>query len=422
MRARFKQPKASAQHSRAFMLALGFGGLLVFVVLMAIGFNAPNSIPGRSYYNVEAEFSNADNIANHAQVRINGKLVGQVLNPRAEQGNAVLELQMNPEDGPLKSDTRIEVRPRSAVGVRYLDVIPGTKGRELREGERIPASQTNATRPLDEVLGVLDPTTRGRTQSFLRELGVGAAGRGEDLNETLGGGARFLRDARSVLDTVSRRDGAMRALVRGAGTIATAAAPVRDVIRSGFKPEAQALRPFSGARDALQETLQVAPGALGSIESSLRATDPLVDELAGFSARARPLLAAAPGALRQTSALLRESHHGLTLADDTLARAGKAVDPTLRLLAAVRPALPRLDGLTAAATALVQSLGAYGCDLMRFGDYWGEMQHFGNAAGGVLRFNVVAPQAESFYGATKVSAQPKEAYPTPCKRPTGGVR
>jgi ABC-type transporter Mla subunit MlaD len=239
---------------------------------------------------------------------------------------------------------------------------------------------------------------------------------------TLGSGAGFLRDARAVLNTVAEREGAMRALVRGAATISTTAEPVRDTIRTGFRPEAQAMQAIADARDPLQQTLDIAPGALGSIQGSLRATDPLVGELSGFSARARPLLAAAPGALRQTSALLRESREGLNLADDTLGRAGKAVDPTLRLLAAVRPALPRLDGLTTAATGLVTSLGAYGCDLIRFGDLWGEMQHFGNAAGGVLRFNVVSPGVESVYGATTAATQPKDAYPAPCQRPTGGGR
>lgn len=419
MRTRFKEPKASAQRSRTFMLALGIAGLLTFVVLMAIGFNAPNSIPGRSYYSLEAEFSNADNLSNHSQVRLNGKLIGQVLRPRVEDGKAVVDLQMNPEDGPLKSDTRIEVRPRSPVGVRYVDLIPGSKGRDLRDGERIPAKQTSATQPLDEVLGVLDPDTRKRTQTFLRELGAGAAGRGEDLNETLAAGEGFLRDGRAVLETIAAREGAMRNLIRGSATIATAAEPVRETIRSGFKPEAAALRPFSDARDALHQTLDVAPAALSSIAASLRTADPLVDSLSGLSQRARPMLAAAPAALRQTSALLRESREGLRLTDDTLERARKAVGPTLQLLAQVRPALPRLDELTAAAAPLVRTLGAYGCDVIRFGDQWGAMQNFGNSAGGVLRFNIASGGPETVYGQPTASNTPRRPYPEPCERGAG---
>jgi ABC-type transporter Mla subunit MlaD len=213
---RFAERPAAQQRGRGFMIALGLLGLGMTVAFTAIGFNAPNSIPGRGYYNLEAEFADADNIAPHAQVRLGGKIVGQVLNPRVEDGKAIVDLQIDPKYKPLKADSIVEVRPRSAVGVRYVDIRSGQDGVPLEEGARIPAAQTRATRALDEVLGTFDSETRVRTQQFLRELGTGLAGRGEDLNETLGAAPQTLRRTDDVVGAVAGRTDAAGNLVRAA--------------------------------------------------------------------------------------------------------------------------------------------------------------------------------------------------------------
>ena len=93
--------------------------------MVYIGFKAPDAIPGRAYFTVRAQFKDADNVSKHSQVRIAGRIVGQVLDPHVEHELAVVKLQMDPTVKPLRSDTRVVVRPRSAVGVRYIDVVPG---------------------------------------------------------------------------------------------------------------------------------------------------------------------------------------------------------------------------------------------------------------------------------------------------------
>jgi ABC-type transporter Mla subunit MlaD len=409
------------------MITLGLIGIIVAGLLTYIGFNAPNSIPGRGYYNLKAQFDDADNIAPHGQVRIGGKIVGQVLRPRIEDGLAVVDLQIDPEYEPLRSDTVVEVRPRSAVGVRYVDIKAGESGRPLGEGEMIPAAQTKATRPLDEVLGTFDPETRVRTQMFLREFGTGLAGRGEDLNDTIREAPDTLRGVDSVLGEIADRDDAAGNLVRGGATAATAADPVREQIRDGFEPEARALRPFSDEGDALRSTLDKAPPALNTLSGRLPAVEGLATELEGFAARVRPVLKASPGAFRQTSALLREARPGLRDANRTLRLANTAVNPTLALLDTVRPVLPIIESTLDNSKPLVERLGLYGCDIINFGRRWGEMQGFGNAAGGVLRFNVVTPGADALVGIgegaglNQVGVN-RSSYPPPCTAGTEKVK
>lgn len=396
------------------MLTLSLIAIAAVLGLVYIGFNAPNKIPGRSYYTVQAAFNNADNITGHYQVRLNGRLVGQVLDPRIEDGKAVVDLQLEPDVRPLLSDSKIEVRPRSAVGVRYVDITSGTKGAPLDDGGRIPASQTSSTVQLDDVLGTFDTDTQVRARQFMRELGTGFAGRGEDLNEVQGEARPFLEDATSVMGTIADREGSMKSLIRGGGTLADALDPVRVQMGEGFAPEAKALRPFVDRKENLQKTLEVAPGALSSVRSDLTRVDPFISEVRGFARAVRPALTAAPSSLRQTSALLREARPGLRAADDTLRTAGRAVAPTLKLLAAIRPVLPNVESTLANATPIVASLGRHGCDFAAMGENWGTMLASGNADGGVLRFFLI-PGAEEAYGQKKKSTrQQTRAYPEPC--------
>lgn len=417
---RFAERPAAQQRGRGFMIALGLLGLGMTVAFTAIGFNAPNSIPGRGYYNLEAEFADADNIAPHAQVRLGGKIVGQVLNPRVEDGKAIVDLQIDPKYKPLKADSIVEVRPRSAVGVRYVDIRSGPDGAPLEEGARIPAAQTRATRALDEVLGTFDPETRVRTQQFLRELGTGLAGRGEDLNEALGAAPQTLRRTDDVVGAVAGRTDAAGNLVRGAAVAATSADPVREEIRLGFAPGAKALRPFSDRGGALQEALDEAPPTLATVSGRLPTVSRFVSELEGLARNARPALRAGPRAFTQASALLREARPGLVDADTTLRRANDAVIPTLVLLDTVKPVLPQLEGTLDNAKPVVERLGAYGCDVLQWGRRWTDALAFGNSQGGYLRFNLMTPTPEAVTGLqgalNDVGALTfnRSSYPAPC--------
>lgn len=424
MRLRPRPRAASEQHSRLFMLTLGGAGIAAALLLTWVGFNAPNAIPGRSYYTLRASFDFADNLTAHYQVRMGGRNVGQVLHPRVEHGKAVVDLQLEPGVAPLRSDTRLRVRPRSPIGVRYVELFPGRGGRPLHDGDLIPASQTSAAVQLDEVLDTFTPKTRKRTQTLLNELGVSVAGRGEGLNAALVAGEPFLHDAGRLAETVTARPGAVPRFLRGAAGAVTAFDPVRAALADGFDAEARALAPFADRRVALRHTLEQAPPALDSVRSGLHTAAPLLDEVTGFARTALPGLRAAPAALRDTAGLLTEVRPGLRDAQRTLRLARQAVAPTLQALAVVRPVLPVLELPLVDSLPIVDELLPRRCDLLAFFNGWGEMLAFGNTAGNFLRFNVIA-STESIGGTTAASRLPgttTNAYPAPCVAGSEGRR
>lgn len=412
--------------SRLFILTLGVLGIALGVLMVYISFEAPNAIPGRSYFDVYAQFRDADNIAPHAEVRLDGELVGQVLDPHVEHGLGILQLQLDPRVRPLlRSGTRVAVRPVSLIGVRYVDIVPG-RGVRLREGAVIPSSHTGATVPLDQVLGTFDPTTRARTKTFLSELGLGLAGRGQDISDALGQAPSFLSDTRAVTGTIVSHPNAVPSLIDGSAGAAVAVFPVRQLLASGFAPETRALDPFWQQASSVENTLSVAPGALTAVRSGLAQTDPMLQQLDGLANNITPALDAAPAALKQTSDLLAEAKQPLVAATSALHATGQAVNPTLNLLSTVDPILPDLDSVLTHGLPLVSQLGLYNCNVKEFGDNWGSMMRFGNQGGGYLRLNLVGASQLSLYGVgsagqTRIGVY-QNGYPGPCKAGTETLR
>lgn len=412
--------------STTTMRAIGIAGLLGALTLTWIGFNAPNDIPGRQYYTLHARFDNADNLTAHYQVKIGGKLVGQVLHPRVDHGKAVVDLQMDAAVAPLRADTHVVVRPRSAIGVRYVDVVPGTSGAELPEGATIPATQTRATVALDEALSTLDAPRRRRAQELLSALGAGVAGRGDDLNAGLRDADAFAARATSALAAVNARAGATVGLVRGARDAAVAADPVREDIAASFDAGARALRPLQERAPDVRAALERAPAALARLDGGLARGGTLLAAVRRLAVHARPPLDKAPATLAAVTTVLRDARPGVRALRGTLTRADAAVPPTLSLLRDVRPQLPAVDSALDGIKPLVTELGGRMCDVRRMLSNWQEMLAFGvpiddDRLGGALntlRLTIIG-SAESVAGAggalRDVMPTRRNSYPRPCE-------
>jgi ABC-type transporter Mla subunit MlaD len=399
------------------MLSLGALGIGAALLLLYVGYHAPVSIPGRSYYNLHAAFKDADNLTRSYQVRIGGRLVGQVLNPHVEHGEGVVDLQLTPDVKPLLSDTKLKVRPRSAVGVRFVELTPGTHGTPLKDGATIGASNTSETVQLDEALDTFDASRRRKAQILLNQLGVGMIGRGEDNNQTIKATPDLLNGIDEVSTAINARNGAPQRFVAGSEGAANAANPVRQAIATGFKPESQALKPFTDSASGLRAALDTAPGALSSVRAGLVQTDPLLNKVDGLAKAATPALRAGVPALQQLSGLLRESRPGLRDVRATLDLVHRAVPPTLSLLDTVDPVLPNLQRTLTLPINVLDVLGPRGCDINTMATNWGSMLGFGNSGGSVLRFNLTF-SPESLIGATKTVPTPEpihqNPYPKPC--------
>jgi ABC-type transporter Mla subunit MlaD len=302
--------------------------------------------------------------------------------------------------------------------VRYVEIIPGSSGRPIPPGGTIPASQTSATVPLDEVLDALDPATRGAARVTINALGVGTADRGMDLSQTLQIAPPTLTSLSTTLAGVNAYPLSLRNFIDAGAGAANAATPVaQEDIAGGFRPEAQALRPLVTARRDVGATLDQAAPTLGEMPGQLAPTARLATALTRFAATATPVLRAAPPALSQTAGLLREVVPGVRAAARTLVLLHRAVDPTLGLLDTLSPALPFVDQTISDTSGVLQTLGPRACDLEPFSN-WAEILQDGDQTGHILRLDlIVTPSSLAGQGGSApVTPRPlQDAYPPPCQ-------
>lgn len=383
---RFGGRPVGKQRTRGFMLTIGGIGVVVLGIMGVLSFKVADSVPGRGYYNINAEFKEADNLANHYEVLIGGLRAGQILRPHVKDGKARMLLRLDKKFGPLRDDTKTRVRLRSAVGVRYLELTPGTKGKIIPDGGTLPAANQIPSVPLDEVLGTFDDKTRVGLQDMLSNLGGAAAGNGQNINDALGSGGDFLKDVGSLSTAIVKKKGAIRSLVNGTGRTLDDFDQVRDTIASGFGPTARAASTFADTRPGFKATVTEAPPALQTFSSRLPNVTRLVNAVDGLARDGKPTLDVLPAALRPTSRLLVDARPALSNADRTLNLLRKASPPTTTLLKRLDPELPDIQDLIGSLRPTVDEIEPRQCELVSLFGGWAPEFKFGDRFGSQVNF------------------------------------
>jgi virulence factor Mce-like protein len=244
------------------------GALTVIVVILAVflAYNANSGLPFTPTYKLSVQVENANSLVPGNEVRIGGVRVGQVedVEPvEQEDGTATarFDLRLEQQVEPLPADSKVIVRARSALGLKYLEIRPGNSDEGLEAGSLLPLS---AARPepveLDEVLDTFDSPTRVAIQANLREFGNALAGRGGDINSAIGElrplVERLVPVARNLASPRTRLDRFFPALAQAAAEAAPVAARQGHmfvVLDQTFGALASVARP------SIQETITEGP-------------------------------------------------------------------------------------------------------------------------------------------------------------------
>jgi phospholipid/cholesterol/gamma-HCH transport system substrate-binding protein len=151
---------------------------IVALVLIAIGtyFAFSKDLPFTRGYQIKAVFENSNLVQPRSPVRIAGVDVGKVVKVERYKDTKLSVVTMEIQDGgrPVRDDATAKVRPRLFLeGNFYVDLEPGTpQGRELDDGDTLPAAQTANPVQLDQVLTALQSDTRESLQETFKGLGT----------------------------------------------------------------------------------------------------------------------------------------------------------------------------------------------------------------------------------------------------------
>ena len=110
--------------------------VLVAIVAVFLAYNANQGLPFVPTYDLKAEIPSGAKLVPGNEVRAGGFRVGLVeeVSPKTievdgrRRSVAVIYMKLDKEVEPLKADTAVRVRPRSALGLKYVEITPGTGG------------------------------------------------------------------------------------------------------------------------------------------------------------------------------------------------------------------------------------------------------------------------------------------------------
>lgn len=312
---------------------IGAVTVLVVVVAVFLSYNANSGLPFVPSYELTASVPDAAELVPGNDVRIGGSRVGIVKSitavPGARTPTARLKLSLSKDVQFLRSDTRVLIRQRSNLGLKYVELTPGPRGTRIPNGGTLALTQAAKTVDLDDALSAFDRPARTAVQGVARELGGGLTGRGADLGNALGDLPPVLTSLRVVARTLRLPETRLIAFLRGVDSAARAVAPVAGTLGDLFAAGATTFAALNAESAALSRTLTDAPGTERVAADGLRRTRPLLNEAAGFLTDAAPGVDALPGAAATVE-------RALAVSGPVLRRARPTASDLQRTLASLR--------------------------------------------------------------------------------------
>lgn len=331
--------------------------VLVTVVGVFLAYNANNGLPFVPVYNLHAELPNASGLIRGNDVLIGGDRVGRVASITAHlapngalTARATLELEKSVE--PLPADSTVLVRPKSPLGLKYVQLTVGHSRRTLPPDATI-ALAPHARRPveIDDFFDTWDTPTRLGSRSQIDEFGTGVAGRGPALNQTFAALPHTVRVLepvmRNLMDPRTRWGALFPSLERAAREVA----PVASTQGHLFAALDTTFTAWASVAPQLQASIAGGPPALDTATRELPRQAPFVNASTRFFHAYRPAFTALATASTQLAPAFRAGVRSLPRA----AALNKRVTHTLGSIeqfASDPRTIPGLDRLAETANLL----------------------------------------------------------------------
>ncbi|HWH45558.1 MAG TPA: MlaD family protein, partial [Thermoleophilaceae bacterium] len=287
--------------------------VLVTIVAVFLAYNANSGLPFVPTYDVSAQIPGGANLVVGNDVRIGGFRVGLVEEIRPEvvevdgkpRSVAVIDMKLDRVADPLPLDSTVIVRPRSALGLKYVEITPGRSEEGYEPGGTVPLANSRARVEFDDVLNTFSAETRTDARVATEGFGDALAGRGASLNEAIQEFRPFFGHLQPVMERLSdprtELDEFFASLNRAAGE----AAPVAAVQAQLFTDMADTFQAFSACPECLRQTIEKSPPTTETAIRSFRVQRPFLAEFATLSRKLRPAARILPGALPTINSALR---------------------------------------------------------------------------------------------------------------------
>ncbi len=275
--------------------------VLVTMVAVFLSYNANQGLPFVPTYDLRANMPSAAELVRGNDVRIGGTRVGAVsaITAKRRPGGspyAQLDLKLDKSVQPLPEDSTMLVRPRSSLGLKYLEIMPGKSRHSFTPGATIPIVKA---RPklveLDEVFNMFDGRTRQGGRNSLQGLGNGLAGRGPSLNIAIEDFRPLLDDLQPVAANLASPRTHLGRFFQSLGAAAGEVSPVAEEQASLFtNMDVTFTALASVARPFIQQTISESPPTEDVATREFPLQRPFIRNSTAFFRELRPGVATLP--------------------------------------------------------------------------------------------------------------------------------
>ena len=173
----------------------------------------PGSKVRGDVFQVQATFDQALNLAQGAQVRVNGVAVGRVKSVEAKNYQALVTMDVL--DGTeIPSDSTARLRYDTPLGELIIQVTPGGSARDLTDGGQFQIDKATTAPTVEDTLSaastLINGGRLGELQVIVEELNATVGGREEKLRHSTEQVTKFLQDANASTGDLHRTLVALR--------------------------------------------------------------------------------------------------------------------------------------------------------------------------------------------------------------------
>jgi ABC-type transporter Mla subunit MlaD len=306
---------------------------------------------------------------------------------------AELSLSLDKNVEPLPRDSTVIVRPKSALGLKFLQITPGNSKQGFAPGETIPVS---AARPepvdIDQFFDMFNRPTRLAIRQNESGFGNALAGRGPQLNEAIGALRRLAVHGQPVLRTLVAPSTDFAGFWRALEALSATVAPVAEEQASLFVALDRTFAAFARvSRPFIQETIEKSPSTEETAIADLPVLRPFLRDTQRFFTALKP----GAKALAETSPVIAESLHAGVPVLNATPVLNSQLQPTAEALLAFQeaPGVSTGLGLLTDTNRLLKPSLTYIAPSQTICDYWtiafknvANASSLGNANGNWLQF------------------------------------
>src|SRR4051795_10098142 len=260
---------------------VGAATALVVVVGVFLAYNANKGLPFIPTFQFRVEVPDASRLVIGNDVREGGMRIGQVtkLDPVHLKGGktgAELTLQLSKKAIPIPADSVIVIRPRSALGSKFVEIIRGRSRKDLAPGTVLRASEAAIQVEPDDVFDMFPPPPRRAIRTNLDTFGGGLVTRGQSINRTLAALPTLLGNLPPVMRPLAAPSTRLAPTIEALARTASAVAPVAGPLARGFSSGDDVFGALSRDPRAPPNTIAESPATLDVAHESLRVQRPFL--------------------------------------------------------------------------------------------------------------------------------------------------